>query len=67
MIKRLRSVAFAYRLLFDYFLCWRGDYFRFGSVFIKKITKPKFFFFEKKTETDPKQDQTDQFRFGSVF
>jgi hypothetical protein len=26
----------------------RGDHFRFGSVFIKKVTKPKF---KKKTET----------------
>jgi hypothetical protein len=31
-------------LVFD-----RGDYFLFGSVFIKKVTKPKFFF--KKTKT----------------
>jgi hypothetical protein len=31
-------------------------------VFIKKITKPKLF--KKKTETEPKPVQTDQFRFG---
>jgi hypothetical protein len=31
-----------------------GDHFRFGSVFIKKITKPK-------------PGQTDRFRFGSVW
>jgi hypothetical protein len=39
----------------------------FGSVrfLSKKVTKPKFFFFEKKTE--PKPGQTDRFRFGSVF
>jgi hypothetical protein len=37
----------------------------FGSVFIKKkITKLKFFFLKKKTETKP--GQTDRFRFGSV-
>jgi hypothetical protein len=41
----------------------------FGSVWFlsKKVTKPKIFFFEKKTETEPKPGQTDQFRFGSVF
>jgi hypothetical protein len=41
----------------------------FGSVWFlsKKITKPKFFFFEKKTETEPKPGQTDRFRFGLVF
>jgi len=41
----------------------------FGSVrfLSKKVTKPKFFFFEKKTETEPKPGQTDRFRFGSVF
>jgi hypothetical protein len=38
----------------------RDDYFRFGLVFIKKITKPNFFL--KK----PKPVQTDRFRFGSV-
>jgi len=38
----------------------------FGSVrfLSKKITKPKFFFFEKKTKTEPKPGQTDRFRFG---
>jgi hypothetical protein len=38
----------------------------FGSVrfLSKKVTKPKFFFFEKKTETEPKPGQTDRFRFG---
>ena len=35
-----------------------GDYFRFGLVFIKKITKLNFFL--KK----PKPVQTDRFRFG---
>ena len=41
----------------------------FGSVrfLSKKVTKSKFFFFEKKTETEPKPGQTDRFRFGSVF
>jgi len=39
----------------------RGDYFRFASVFIKKITKSNF---KKKTETEPKPVQTDWFRFG---
>jgi hypothetical protein len=39
----------------------RGDYFRFGSVFFKKITKPVFF---KKKK--PKPVQTDRFRSGSV-
>jgi hypothetical protein len=39
----------------------------FGSVrfLSKKVTKPKIFFFIKKTE--PKPGQTDRFRFGSVF
>jgi hypothetical protein len=37
----------------------------FGSVFIKKNNQIKYFF--KKTETEPKPVQTDQFRFGSVF
>jgi hypothetical protein len=40
----------------------------FGSVrfLSKKIIKLNFFFFEKKTETEPKPGQTDRFRFGSV-
>jgi len=40
----------------------------FGSVrfLSKKLTKLNFFF-EKKTETEPKPGQTDRFRFGSVF
>jgi hypothetical protein len=49
----------------------------FGSVrfLSKKITKPNFIFFEKKTETEPKPGQTetepkpgqtDRFRFSSV-
>jgi hypothetical protein len=58
----------------------RGDHFRFGSVFIKKVTKPKF---KKKTETGSNRPvsvwfgflgqklvQTGLawfFRFGSVF
>jgi hypothetical protein len=41
----------------------RVDHFRFGSIFIKKkVTKPKYFF--KKTETEPKPVQTNQFWFG---
>jgi hypothetical protein len=38
----------------------------FGSVrfLSKKVTKPNFIFFEKKTETEPKPGQTDRFRFG---
>jgi hypothetical protein len=43
----------------------RGDRFRFDSIFIKKYNQIKYFF--KKTETEPKPVQTDQFRFGSVF
>jgi hypothetical protein len=45
----------------------RGDYFLFGSVFIKKNNKTEFFL--KKTETELKSVQTDRFRFrfGSVF
>jgi len=42
----------------------RGDHFRFGSVFIKKSNQTEFFFFWKKTETEPKSGQTDRFRFG---
>jgi len=41
----------------------RDDYFWFGLVFIKKITKLNL---KKKTETEPKPVQTDRFRFGSV-
>ena len=33
----------------------------------KKIIKPIFFFFEKKTETEPKPGQTDRFRFGFLW
>jgi len=45
----------------------RGDYFRFGSVFIKKSNQTEIIFFlKKKTETEPKPGQTDRFRFGSV-
>jgi hypothetical protein len=42
----------------------RGDYFRFGSVFIKKRKPNQKFFFLKKTETEPKPVQTGWFRFG---
>jgi len=50
-----------------------GDYFRFGLVFIKKVTKPNFF--KKKTETGSNRPvsvwffgkKTDSNRFGSVF
>ena len=45
----------------------RGDYFRFGSVLIKKNNQTEIFFFERKTETEPKLDQTDRFQFGSIF
>jgi len=38
----------------------RGDYFRFGSVFIKKSNQTEIFFLKKKPETD-------RFWFGSVF
>jgi len=38
----------------------RDDHFRFGSVFIKKNNQTEFFFFEKKTETEPKPGQTDK-------
>ena len=40
-----------------------SDYFLFGSVFIKEITKLIFF---KKTKTELKPVQIDLFRFGSV-
>jgi len=40
----------------------------FGSVrFLSKKNNQTDFFFEKKTETEPKPGQTDRFRFGSVF
>jgi hypothetical protein len=42
----------------------RGDHFRFGSVFINKSNQTEIFFFEKKTETEPKPGQTDRFWFG---
>jgi hypothetical protein len=45
----------------------RGDHFRFDSVFIKKSNQTEKFFFEKKTETEPKPGHTDRFRFGLVF
>ena len=38
----------------------RIDYFRFGSVFIKKNNQTEIFFLKKK----PKPGQTDRFRFG---
>jgi hypothetical protein len=39
---------------------FKGDHFRFGSVFIKKnVTKPNL----KKTETEPKPIQTGRFQF----
>jgi len=56
----------------------KGDYFLFGSIFIKKISKPEFFSF-KKTETDSNWFDSifsvwldffglaRFFRFGSVF
>ena len=57
----------------------KGDHFRFGSVFIKKITKLKYFFFEKKNRNRVKptgfgsvrfgffRAKTGSNRFGSVF
>ena len=44
-----------------------GEYFQFGSVFIKKNNQTEILFFEKKTETEPKPSQTDRFRFGLGF
>jgi len=41
----------------------RCDYFRFGSVFIKKSNQTEIII-KKKTETEPKPSQTDRFRFG---
>ena len=41
----------------------KGDYFRFGSVFIKISNQTEIFFLKKK----PKPGQTDRFRFGLVF
>jgi len=41
------------------FTSYRGDHFRFGSVFIKKSNQAEIFF-EKK----PKPGQTDRFEFG---
>jgi hypothetical protein len=41
---------------------YRDDYFQFGLIFIKKVTKTGFFF--KKAETKSKPVQTDQFQFG---
>jgi hypothetical protein len=38
----------------------RGDHFLFGSVFIKNDNQIEFF--SKKTETEPKPVQTDQFQ-----
>jgi len=40
----------------------RSDYFLFGLVFIKKITK--LFKKKNKTKTEPKPVQTDRFQFG---
>jgi len=54
------------QLSFGAMLFIRGDYFRFGSVFIKKSNQIEIFF-EKKTETEPKPSQTNRFRFGSIF
>ena len=41
---------------------FRGDYFRFGLIFIKKNNQTEFYFFKKS-----KPVQTDRFRFGSVW
>jgi hypothetical protein len=38
----------------------KGDYFRFGSVFIRKSNQTEIFFLKKKTETG----SNDRFRFG---
>ena len=55
----------------------RGDYFRFGSVFIKKSNQTEIFFLKKKTETGSNRPVSVRFgffraktgsnRFGSVF
>ena len=52
-------------LVLHFYQCFalRVDYFRFDSIFIKKNNQNWFFFF-KKTKTEPKPVQTDWFRFG---
>jgi len=46
----------------------RGDHFRFGSVFIKKVTKPKNFFLKKKqNRTETGSNRPVSVRFGSDF
>jgi hypothetical protein len=44
------------------FMVNKSNFFRFGSVFIKKNNQTEIFFKKK-----PKPVQTDRFRFGSVF
>jgi len=54
------SVAWNVAMNYDMFLLLaRGDYFRFGLIFIKKSNQTEFFFQKK-----PKPVQTDRFRFG---
>ena len=45
----------------------RGDYFRFGSVFIKKITKLNFFIKKNRNRTETGSNRPVSVRFGSVF
>jgi hypothetical protein len=42
----------------------RGNYFLFGSVFIKKNNQTEF---KKKNKIEPKPIQTERFQFGSIF
>jgi hypothetical protein len=51
------------QLSFGAMLFIRGDYFRFGSVFIKKVTKSKFFL---KKKPKPNRNQVKPTGFGSV-
>jgi hypothetical protein len=46
-------------------ISYKGNYFRFGSVFINKNNQTKIFFFEKKTETGSNRPVS--VRFGSVW
>jgi hypothetical protein len=44
-------------------VCFRGDYFRFGSVFIKKSNQTEFFFLKK---PKPNRNRVKPTGFGSV-
>jgi hypothetical protein len=53
-----------YFYIFNTLIMRRCHNFRSSLVFIKKNNQIKFYFFSKKTQTEPKPVQTDLFRLG---